>query len=505
MGVDIDMQVVKEVTSNILLFMLLFGMSATVDFRALVHQLKNKHAIGSGIIMQYLFMPLLGFASVMMLGDRLHPAVGITLLVVTSSPGGSYSNLMCNLANADLPLSVAMTALSTILSVVMLPANLLLYSKLAYGTGESETTTTSNGNGDKEDASALLNSINWGTLFITLGIVLAAILSGLYASYRLHSKRFRRWCNRMGSISGVLLIVVSAVISSGNPETRLWNKDWAFYVGVAFPAVVGLFLANIAAVMAGLKKPEVVTVAVECCYQNVGIATSVALSMFNDPVLQGNALCVPMFYGLLEAVLLSIYVAIAWKLGWTKAPPGENLCVVLGTTYEVAGDDDENDNTDDTPNGNHEQEDNEDDNTAATDLELAQNVTPRKAEPKKDGNGTPLYRDRLGTASLSEDEDDFFDNHNGNTTNTSNSNTPLKKCTVVALGGKDATTLTCTHRIASSDSLEYDTGAADANNNNYDDSTFRLPSRASPTPSPVGNRARLYSKEPLMSPVQEDY
>ena len=48
------------------------------------------------------------------------------------------------------------------------------------------------------------------------------------------------------------------------------------------------------------------TVAVECCYQNVGIATSLALTMF-----QGNdlnqAMGVPFFYGMVEAVFVGFY------------------------------------------------------------------------------------------------------------------------------------------------------------------------------------------------------
>ena len=52
--------------------------------------------------------------------------------------GGSYSNLWCSLFNADLALSVAMTTVSTIMSLVMLPLNLLIYINLTYlGTAQN--------------------------------------------------------------------------------------------------------------------------------------------------------------------------------------------------------------------------------------------------------------------------------------------------------------------------------------------------------------------------------
>lgn len=79
-----------EVAGNGLLFALVFGMSATVDIKCLKEQLHNRNAIATGIFLQFVVLPLLGFLVVIIL-DPDHE-VGITLLVVTSSPGGSYSN-----------------------------------------------------------------------------------------------------------------------------------------------------------------------------------------------------------------------------------------------------------------------------------------------------------------------------------------------------------------------------------------------------------------------------
>lgn len=76
------------------------------------------------------------------------------------------------------------------------------------------------------------------------------------------------------------------------------------------------------------------TVSVECCYQNVGIATSVALTMFEGDEL-AEALGVPFFYGVVEAVILGVYCIGAWKLGWTKAPRNAPIWKVLSTSYEV--------------------------------------------------------------------------------------------------------------------------------------------------------------------------
>lgn len=66
----------------------------------------------------------------------------------------------------------------------------------------------------------------------------------------------------------------------------------------------------------------------------MGIATSLALTMYKGNDLN-NAMGVPFFYGLVEAVFVGIYCFGAWKCGWTKAPAGESFCTMLWTSYEV--------------------------------------------------------------------------------------------------------------------------------------------------------------------------
>ena len=72
----------------------------------------------------------------------------------------------------------------------------------------------------------------------------------------------------------------------------------------------------------------------ECCYQNVGIATSVALTMFKGEELAA-AMAVPLFYGGMEALVLGLYCIVSWKLGWTKAPSNISFWTMIATSYEV--------------------------------------------------------------------------------------------------------------------------------------------------------------------------
>ena len=304
-----------------------------VESQNLKSALHNQRAIVCGVALQFLVLPFLGFCAVkLFLDDQKDPrgCIALTLLVVTSSPGGSYSNWWCSLFNADLGLSVTMTAISTVLSAVMLPLNLILYANLAsVGEGPS---------------SSVVESIDWRSLFTALAVVIFAIACGLYFSFQDFSNRYRLIANRLGMLSGIALItfgfIASNFTTSSQPNEneespQLWDKDLSFYVGVAFPCFAAIILSSILATFAKLSKPERVTVAVECSYQNPGIATSVAIAMFSDPTERALALGVPLYYGFVEAVICGIYCILCWKFGWTKAPTDENMWIVMLKSYEV--------------------------------------------------------------------------------------------------------------------------------------------------------------------------
>lgn len=322
---------ILTILAIVFLFFLVFGLSATVPIKQLRRQLGNRWALFTGGVMQFIIMPLVGFLAVVSFKNTpsFTEAMGLSLLVVTSSPGGSYSNWWCSLFNADLALSVAMTAVSTILSVFMLPGNLMLYSHLAYGMHDA-------------GADGVVKALDLKSLFVSLAVVMTALLLGFLTSYIFDSKTFMKWANRFASMSGLCLIGVSFLSSSGT-EATFWNQEWNFYICVAFPCLVGLSLANLfSRGLARLKEPECVAISIECCYQNTGIAMSVAMTMFSDRQEQAQALAVPLFYSLVQTASVLIYCVVAWKINWTKAPANESLCVVLSTPYELESlDDDE--------------------------------------------------------------------------------------------------------------------------------------------------------------------
>jgi predicted Na+-dependent transporter len=302
--------VLVELFSNILLFLLLFGMAATVQISQMKKQLHNWKALLIGLSLQFFILPFVGF--LVTTTFQLPSAVGIVLLTICSSPGGTYSNLWCSVYNASLSLSITMTALSSFLSTMMLPLNLFLYTRWTY-------------------SAAVLHNLDWTALYVSLLVVLGAITCGILVSA--YHPSFRKRANRIGSVAGLLLITVSVAVSDSN-STAAWNQSFSFYVAVAIPPIVGLISAITLSAKAALEKPECVAVSIESSNQNTGIAQALALSMFTGPDL-GLAISVPLYYGVVELFTNTIFCIVCWKLGWTKAPPNENFCKVITTSYEV--------------------------------------------------------------------------------------------------------------------------------------------------------------------------
>jgi len=198
----------------------------------------------------------------------LPPTIGITLIIVVSSPGGSYSNWWCSLLNADLALSVSMTTASTILSIGFLPMNMFIYTYAAYCQEETY------------DGESVMESINFSIIFLSLGIVIAAIVTGIFCSWKFDTPRWHRTAYLGGNISGILLILFSTILSfvgggssdqSVNQQTTTTGEDVLNYFAISLPCLFGLLISTLLATfLVKLSKPERLTTAVECCYQNTG-------------------------------------------------------------------------------------------------------------------------------------------------------------------------------------------------------------------------------------------
>ncbi|QHI68533.1 bile acid:sodium symporter family protein [Tichowtungia aerotolerans] len=108
--------------------LILFGMGMTLSFDDFRRVLKMPRAVFIGMGLQFTIMPFVGFLCARVFG--LEAGVAAGLVLIGSCPGGVASNVIVYLARGNVPLSVTMTACSTMISPLMTP----LAMKLLAGT-----------------------------------------------------------------------------------------------------------------------------------------------------------------------------------------------------------------------------------------------------------------------------------------------------------------------------------------------------------------------------------
>lgn len=113
---------------NICLAIIMFGIALDIrieDFRLIIRQPRTAIL---GLISQFLLLPLLTFLLILWLKPM--PSIALGMMLVAACPGGNISNFLSHLAGANSALSVSLTAVATLLSLVLTPLNFELYANL---------------------------------------------------------------------------------------------------------------------------------------------------------------------------------------------------------------------------------------------------------------------------------------------------------------------------------------------------------------------------------------
>jgi len=105
------------ITYGIGLIMLGMGLSLKpIDFKVVF---KRPKWIFFGLVLQFTVMPFLGWTLSQLFNLPAFFAVG--LILVSCCPGGTASNVIAFLAKANVALSITMTAISTLISIIITP------------------------------------------------------------------------------------------------------------------------------------------------------------------------------------------------------------------------------------------------------------------------------------------------------------------------------------------------------------------------------------------------
>ena len=243
---------------------IMFGMGTTLTLADFVRVAKCPWAVGVGILLQFLVMPLVGFALALSFGFSGELAAGCVL--IGSVAGGTASNVIAYLAKANVALSVTMTCCSTLLSPFVTP---LLMKTLA---GRFVTI----------DARAMMVSI--------LMIVIVPVAAG----------GFVRWMFRKPleahkvAVDKVLSFVAMAgicytILALTAPSRATFKEAGALIVLAAilhnsFGYASGYWLSRLLGRFLRLDERDARTVAIEVGMQNGGMAGALATDVLKSAV-----------------------------------------------------------------------------------------------------------------------------------------------------------------------------------------------------------------------------
>lgn len=239
-----------EIVSLLTLVILAMGLTLTLeDFKKV---LKSREALLVGVLLQFLIMPFAAFLTAYCFGFGQNLTIG--MLLVGSVAGGTSSAVMCYLAKGDVALSISMTAITTLLSVVLTP---LLMSFMV-------------------EQSVHIPTIS--NFLYVLKIILLPVAAGVLIN-TLFYKAVRKAEPLLPYASMIAIILIIAIVVSAS-VSRLTLVGPTIITAVIFHNGIGLGLGYWVAYLLGFDKRVCRTIALGVGLQNSALAVTLAFKFF---------------------------------------------------------------------------------------------------------------------------------------------------------------------------------------------------------------------------------
>ena len=243
---------------------IMFGMGTTLSPDDFLRVAKRPWAVATGVFLQFLVMPLVGYMLAKGFGFSGELAAGCVL--VGSVAGGTASNVIAFLAKADVALSVTMTCCSTLLSPFVTP----LAMKVLAGRFVAI------------DAASMMVEI--------LKVVIVPIAAGALV-HRLLKRQFeahKALCDRVLSVLSMTGICFTILALTAPSRDTFASAGLAIVVAAVVHNTIGYvsgyWLTRLVGRFAHMGEAEARTVAIEVGMQNGGMAGALSVSVLNSPV-----------------------------------------------------------------------------------------------------------------------------------------------------------------------------------------------------------------------------
>ena len=288
---DGSIRVAGQPLLSLALGMIMLAMGLTLSFDDYRGLARMPRALLAGVALQFLVMPLSGFAVAKVLG--LEPGLAVGLILVACCPGGTASNIVTYIARGHVALSVAMTMASTLAAVVLTP---LLTGWLA---------------------GAYVEIDRWNLLANMVSIVLVPVVLGT-----LLNRLFPRAAERVSAVLPLVAIVLVILIVGGivgGAKTQIAEHAGVLLLATFLLHAVGFALGYGLARMLGLGEIEARTISIEVGMQNSGLGSGLAktpafAAQFAD-VAQAALAPVPAAISAVWHVVIGSLLAGWWRKG----------------------------------------------------------------------------------------------------------------------------------------------------------------------------------------------
>lgn len=257
---DVTM-IIGQIFLPISLAIIMFGMGLSLVAGDFVRLFTNPKAVLIGLCNQLLFLPLIGFAIVVLFD--LNPTMAIGVMILSVCPGGPTSNLITQVSHGNIGLSVTLTALASLITVFTIP--ILLSKAIAYFTGDTDV---------------VIQLPVLQTMLQILVITVIPISIGMLIRKRREAFALRME-KPMRTASTVLFVIIFLIIIIANKE-NLTQAMKEVGLATLLLNISTMGLGYLTAKIFGITGASQISITIESGIQNGTLAFVIATTILNN-------------------------------------------------------------------------------------------------------------------------------------------------------------------------------------------------------------------------------
>ena len=280
------MEIAKSI-APICLAIIMFGLGLGLTAQDFLRVVKNPKDFLIGFLSQVILLPIVAIILISLISLPIEIAMGV--MVIAAAPGGVTSNILTKFADGDVALSVTLTAVVSLLSIIIVP--LIVFNSANYLGIEIV----------KEIS--MINIAVKMFFVVTVPVLFGMIVRSLMTEF---------------IISKTLLIQRLSVILFLIVFISIWIEEWDRIISFITRAGLIAFILNITMIFAGYYIAKFWAsgiaqrkcISLECGLQNGTLAVFVATQLFDDIVFMVPTAA----YALIMFVTSIVFVLVVRKI-----------------------------------------------------------------------------------------------------------------------------------------------------------------------------------------------